>query len=190
MNWALLSHIPIGSDSIGCAPVWSCITQDRLGEIMHTAHLHVHWIDFVVVPIRFQFMTQGHHTCTNILHRHDTHAHTTNKHTHINFHIWYKGLAGSTHLENTELFSIVDAAADAWFKIYDAVFLEKDETRRVTWCKVCLFQYTLILSFTGSIYRQCWWRSCMRSIFQITWADLREGQLQTVHVKGGYGETR
>jgi len=41
------------------------------------------------------------------------------------------GLAGSNNEDNAELFSIVDATADAWFKIYAAVFFEKDEKRKV-----------------------------------------------------------
>lgn len=41
------------------------------------------------------------------------------------------GMAGSDDIENAELFSIVDAAADAWFQIYPAVYREKDEERKV-----------------------------------------------------------
>ena len=41
------------------------------------------------------------------------------------------GLAGSNAVDNLELFSIVDAAADAWVHIYDATFHEKDEKLKV-----------------------------------------------------------
>lgn len=34
-------------------------------------------------------------------------------------------------MENLELFSIVDAAADAWVHIYDATFHEKNEELKV-----------------------------------------------------------
>lgn len=44
------------------------------------------------------------------------------------------GLAGENAIENTELFSIVDAAADAWVKVYEAIFHEKDEARKVSLC--------------------------------------------------------
>ena len=41
------------------------------------------------------------------------------------------GFAGSNAMENLELFSIVDAAADAWVHVYDANFHEKNEELRV-----------------------------------------------------------
>lgn len=41
------------------------------------------------------------------------------------------GFAGSNAMENLELFSIVDAAADAWVHVYDANFHEKNEELKV-----------------------------------------------------------
>lgn len=41
------------------------------------------------------------------------------------------GFAGSNALENLELFSIVDAAADAWVHVYDANYHEKNEELKV-----------------------------------------------------------
>ena len=41
------------------------------------------------------------------------------------------GFAGSNAIENLELFSIVDAAADTWVHIYDANFHEKNEEMKV-----------------------------------------------------------
>lgn len=43
----------------------------------------------------------------------------------------FSGLAGANAFENAELFSIVDATSDAWVHIYDAVFWEKNEERKV-----------------------------------------------------------
>ena len=40
-------------------------------------------------------------------------------------------MAGSSTLENLELFSIIDATADAWFKIYAAIYHEKNPDRKV-----------------------------------------------------------
>ena len=45
--------------------------------------------------------------------------------------LFLTGLAATNDTDNTELFSIVDATADAWFQIYAAVFHEKDEKRKV-----------------------------------------------------------
>lgn len=41
------------------------------------------------------------------------------------------GFAGSSAVENLELFSIVDAAADAWVHVYDANFYEKNKELKV-----------------------------------------------------------
>ena len=41
------------------------------------------------------------------------------------------GLAGGDAMENAELFSIVDATADAWVQVYAAIYHEKDEARKV-----------------------------------------------------------
>ena len=57
------------------------------------------------------------------------HTHT---HTHTQTHTSIPGLAGSNDKDNAELFSLVDTTADAWFKIYAAVFYEKDEKRKVS----------------------------------------------------------
>ena len=43
----------------------------------------------------------------------------------------FTGFAGSNAVDNLELFSIVDAAADAWVVIYDAIFHEKNEELKV-----------------------------------------------------------
>lgn len=42
------------------------------------------------------------------------------------------GFAGSNNVDNLEIFSIVDAAADAWVFIYDANFHEKNEELKVS----------------------------------------------------------
>lgn len=41
------------------------------------------------------------------------------------------GFAGSNPVDNLELFSIVDAAADAWVNVYDAIYHEKNEELKV-----------------------------------------------------------
>lgn len=43
----------------------------------------------------------------------------------------FSGFAGSNAIQNLELFSIVDAAADAWVHVYDANFHEKNEELKV-----------------------------------------------------------
>ena len=45
--------------------------------------------------------------------------------------------AGSNATENLEIFSIVDAAADAWVHIYDANFHEKNEELKVSKVIIC-----------------------------------------------------
>ena len=41
------------------------------------------------------------------------------------------GMSGSNLLENTEVFSIVSAAEDAWVNIYLALYKQKDEKAKV-----------------------------------------------------------
>lgn len=48
----------------------------------------------------------------------------------INFLYWYIGLAGTTPLENTDMYGVMDAIEMLWGKFSD-YFFEKDAQRKV-----------------------------------------------------------
>ena len=53
------------------------------------------------------------------------------------------GFAGSNAIDNLELFSIIDATADAWVCVYDAIFHEKNEELKVWMIDVMVSDCTL-----------------------------------------------
>ena len=61
------------------------------------------------------------------------------------------GFSGSSALENMEIFSIVDATADAWVQIYQAIYHEKDEERKVGITKSVCSQAMLMIPYVFTV---------------------------------------
>lgn len=62
----------------------------------------------------------------------------------------HAGLAGSNLLENTEVFSIVGAAEDAWCNIYTALYKQKDTASKVKkHYDVCVLRTSVVGSQQG-----------------------------------------
>ena len=70
------------------------------------------------------------------------------------------GFAGSNAVDNLELFSIVDAAADAWVRVYDAIYHEKNEELKV-WMinsNVNIMTLHCIISFAETKDKETSWK--------------------------------